>query len=162
MIFRSLESALFCADLEFRQRGGTMENLLSFKLGKIEDFAEFIDALEKYHSDHISEMAGYLDLKTCLEELIVNIFHHGGYEGTKKVPDVEVRLYTENNQVIAEITDNANPFNPLDCGHIADTESALEDRPIGGLGIHLVKQLSDRLEYVPVDQGNKVILGKAI
>ena len=129
------------------------ESVLSFDLNKIEDFSNFMDALAEYRARYAFNMSSYLDLKTCLEELIVNIFHHGGYEGTKREPKVHVRVYKEKDEIVAEITDNAAPFNLLTCGHVADTVSSLEDRPIGGLGIHLVKKLSDRLEYVPVDSG---------
>lgn len=143
-----------------------MQSTLDFDLKKMEDFSKFMDILAEYRAHHISNMSSYLDLKTCLEELIVNIFQHGGYEGTRKEPEVNVRLYKEQNkeqsEIVAEVTDNATPFNLLTCGYVADTSSPLEERQIGGLGIHLVKKLADRLEYVPVEQGNRVILSKAI
>ena len=138
-----------------------MQNVLSFDLRKIEDFSKFMDTLAEYRAHHITNMSSYLDLKTCLEELIMNIFQHGGYEGTKKEPEVNVKLYKEKREIVAEVTDNAAPFNLLTCGHVADTVSPLEERQIGGLGIHLVKKLSDRLEYIPVEYGNRVVLSKA-
>ena len=142
--------------------GKFMENTLSFDLRKIEDFSKFMDTLAEYRVHHIPSMSTYLDLKTCLEELVMNIFQHGGYEDTKKEPEVHVKLYQKKSEIVADITDNATPFNPLTCNHKADTTSPLEERPIGGLGIHLVKKLSDHLEYIPVKQGNRIILSKAM
>ena len=138
------------------------DSTLFFDLKKVEDFSKFMDALAEYRSSHISNTSSYLDMKTCLEELIVNIFQHGGFEGTRKEPSVHVKLYKEDNEVVAEVTDNANPFNLLTSDHVADVSSPLEERPIGGLGIHLIKKLSDRLEYVPVKHGNKVLLAKGL
>ncbi len=137
-----------------------MDNTFHFDLKKVEDFSKFMDALSEYHVYHISNMSSYLDLKTCLEELIMNIFQHGGYDGTKKEPEVKVRLYKDNDEIVAEVTDNAAPFNLLTSQHKADTTSSLEERALGGLGIHLVKKLSDRLEYIPVEHGNRVVLAK--
>ena len=121
-----------------------------------------MDSLSEYQVRHLESTSSYLDLKTCLEELLMNIFQHGGYEGSNKQPNIHVKLYKQDEEIIAEVTDNASHFNLLTCGYKADTTSSLEKRAIGGLGIHLVKKLSDRLEYIPIENGNKVVLAKAI
>jgi serine/threonine-protein kinase RsbW len=45
-----------------------------------------------------------------------------------------------------EISDDGTPHNPLDAPE-PDTDLALEDRSIGGLGIHLVRNLTTDLSY---------------
>ena len=135
--------------------------IFSFTLNRVEDFAKFMDSLAEYRLEAITNMSCYLDLKTCLEELLMNIFQHGGFESSNKQPEVFVRLLKGEGEIVAEIVDNATHFNLLTSSHVADTSSSLEERAIGGLGIHLVKKLSDRLEYVPVENGNKVVLSKS-
>jgi serine/threonine-protein kinase RsbW len=44
------------------------------------------------------------------------------------------------------VEDDGKPFNPLDAPE-PDTNQLLEERPIGGLGIHLVRKNVDELEY---------------
>ena len=58
--------------------------------------------------------------------------------------------------------DNAAHFDPLDNAHEVDTMAPIEDRDIGGVGIHLIKELSDGFEYVSLPEGNKVILSKRV
>jgi len=52
----------------------------------------------------------------------------------------------EQGKLIVEVEDNGRPFNPL---HVPepDTKQSLEERPIGGLGVHFVGNLTDELEY---------------
>ena len=52
------------------------------------------------------------------------------------------------------------PFNIVEMDSGVDFQSELEERPIGGVGIHLVKNLSDGLEYEQLTGGNKVVLYK--
>jgi serine/threonine-protein kinase RsbW len=46
----------------------------------------------------------------------------------------------------AEVEDDGQPFNPLEAPEV-DTTKPLEERTIGGLGIHLVRKLMDGLDY---------------
>ena len=98
------------------------------------------------------------DIEVSLEELIVNSFSHGDSKGevliTAQVVDGELRV---------ELNDCAPPFNLLREAPPppAETES-IKDRKIGSLGICLVKNLSDRIEYSGSPKGNKVTLFKSL
>jgi serine/threonine-protein kinase RsbW len=59
------------------------------------------------------------------------------------------------------VTDDGHPFNPLDLPE-PDTSLPMEDRPIGGLGIHLLRKMSDRMEYERRDGKNQVTLRKSL
>ncbi len=48
--------------------------------------------------------------------------------------------------IVVEITDDAKPFDPFEVQK-PDTDAALEDRPIGGLGVHFVREMMDGYQY---------------
>ena len=59
-----------------------------------------------------------------------------------------------------EISDDGQPFNPLKDAPKPDLEAALEDRPIGGLGIHLVLTMMDEMHYRRENERNHLTLVK--
>ena len=63
--------------------------------------------------------------------------------------------------IVVEITDDAKPFDPPEVAQ-PDTDAVLEDRPIGGLGIHLVQEMMDGFQYCRSRRHNVVTLTKAI
>ena len=137
---------------------------LIFKLKNKEDLGAFMDALDSFRSDHELDYKVYFDLKICLEEVIINVFKHGGGEDPHNINiEVDVSLsQPDASSVVAEITDNAIPFNLVEMNSSVDFQSSLDERPIGGVGIHLVKNLSDKLEYESIKGGNKVTLSKKV
>jgi len=60
-----------------------------------------------------------------------------------------------------EVEDDGRQFNPLELPE-PDLEKKLEERPIGGLGIHLVRNLMDELEYRRTHNKNILIMKKKI
>jgi serine/threonine-protein kinase RsbW len=72
-----------------------------------------------------------------------------------------VRLDVEPAEVRVEVEDDGRPFNPLEAPD-ADTTSPLEERPIGALGIHLVRKLTDGLDYKRQADKNLLTLKKKL
>jgi serine/threonine-protein kinase RsbW len=93
------------------------------------------------------------DLTLALEEVLSNVIKHGYPEGGDH--EISLRVRVEPGQVRAEIEDDGRPFNPLKAPE-PDTTKPLEERAVGGLGIHLVRKLMDALEYRR--QGGKNLL----
>ena len=79
-----------------------------------------------------------------LEELILNIINHGHDEG---LHEIELTLTSEADAVTIEISDDGRPFDPVTDVPTPDVSAPLEERPIGGLGIHLVRTMMDELDY---------------
>ena len=98
------------------------------------------------------EIQGRLNL--MLDELVTNSVTYG----LPKVPEPELRLrlYIDQDTVVAQIEDNAAAFNPFEEAPKADPTLELEERPIGGLGVFLVKQLAESTAYERVDGRNRV------
>jgi len=94
-----------------------------------------------------------------IEELVTNCIKYG-YEDTGEHV-VEVRLKLSADELAVTVTDDGQPFNPLELP-TPELQAPVENRPIGGLGIHLVRQMSDRMEYVRADGKNRVTVRKSI
>ncbi len=77
-----------------------------------------------------------------LDELLTNAMTHGGAPGLP----AEVRLSLMPDRIGVEIVDPAAPYDPRNAPQ-PDLDASLQDRPIGGLGVHLVMKLSRDLEY---------------
>lgn len=136
------------------------KNDLDFKLKQREDLDSFMEALDSFRDGCDLDYKIYFDLKICLEEVIINIFKHG-YDDDKPNIEIDVKLNCDQDGlVVATIEDNAKHFNIVKMDSGVDFHSDLDDRPIGGVGIHLVKNLSDELGYEELQNGNRVTLSK--
>ncbi len=94
-------------------------------------------------------------LNLVLEELGVNIVNYSGATG-----EIEISLASDGETVTIEIADNGRPFNPLAELDTPDISAPLGERPIGGLGVHLVRSMMDELSYSREDGMNRLAMTK--
>jgi anti-sigma regulatory factor (Ser/Thr protein kinase) len=94
-------------------------------------------------------------LNLVLEELGVNIVNYSGATG-----EIEISLASDDDTVTIEIADDGRPFNPLDDLDSPDVSAPLEERSIGGLGVHLVRSMMDELRYSREDGKNRLAMTK--
>jgi anti-sigma regulatory factor (Ser/Thr protein kinase) len=100
-------------------------------------------ALEQFGRDHKlpADVVHAADL--ALEEHLTNLMSYGFPDNREH--EIEVRL-TLTSDFVIEVEDDGPPFNPLQLPPV-DTTVPLEQRPIGGLGIHLIRRFMDQIEY---------------
>ena len=98
-------------------------------------------------------------LNVALDELLQNTIAHGfaGREGGAVT--IAVELGTD--RLTVTLSDNGRPFDPLGAA-APDTAGSVEERPVGGLGIHLVRQLMDEVRYQRHADRNVVTLVKRL
>ena len=99
--------------------------------------------------DEVCEQAGFdmsmtMKMNLAIEEAVVNVMDYAYPEGTKG--DVVVEATVDDQCLAFVIIDSGKPFDPTTKDD-ADTTLSAEERPIGGLGIFLVRQLMDELHY---------------
>ena len=104
-----------------------------------------------------SEIEG--DLSLALEEILVNVIRYGHPEGGKH--EIVVWLSLEQDCVIATVEDDGLPFNPLEAPE-PDLYSPIETRQVGGLGIHLIRNVTDGLEYRRDGDRNRMVMRKHV
>jgi serine/threonine-protein kinase RsbW len=90
-----------------------------------------------------------------LDELLANTVSHG-LEG-RDDGEVTVEVSWSPGWLTLTVSDNGRAFDPF-ARAAPDTTLSVEDRPIGGLGIHLVKQLVDEVSYRRDAHHNIVVL----
>jgi serine/threonine-protein kinase RsbW len=93
-----------------------------------------------------------LDMQLAIEEAITNTIQHG-YRGNPG--SVTIHTDVGPDLMIVEIADDAPGFDPLLVPK-PDVTSALEDRDIGGLGVFLIRQVTDSVTY-RYEQGKNVL-----
>ncbi len=98
-------------------------------------------------------------LTLVLEELLTNVIAYGYDDDTAH--RIDVRLTWDDGMLTAVFTDDGRPFDPHDVQHSAMMGS-LEDRPVGGLGIHLILTTMDRVDYVRIDGRNRTTMTLAV
>ena len=99
------------------------------------------------------------DIKVCVDEVATNIVKHGygNEEG-----GLSVEVFREANEVVVKIIDQAPPFDPNSAPE-PDLDQPLHDRPVGGMGVHLIKTLTDSISCrIGVDGGNELVLRKKV
>jgi anti-sigma regulatory factor (Ser/Thr protein kinase) len=115
-------------------------------------FAEFADA-------HALPASVRRSMNVVLDELLINAIVYGFPEGARGEVTVEAELLAD--RVRVTLTDDGRPFDPFAMA-APDTGLPLEERRIGGLGIHLVRRMMDEVSYHRRDDRNVVVLGKRL
>jgi len=95
----------------------------------------------------------------ALEEHLTNVLTYGYEAGAPH--RISVSLKTEAGWLCVEVADDGKPFDPLAVSPV-DTSLPLEEKPIGGLGVHLMRQLMDELSYARENGKNVLRMRKRI
>jgi anti-sigma regulatory factor (Ser/Thr protein kinase) len=90
--------------------------------------------------------AGLNRIRLAVEELVVNIIHYAYLGKTGKV-EMECSENKKPKGLKIVIRDGGVPFDPLSCAPEAATRLPVEDRNIGGLGIHMVRTVMNEMAY---------------
>lgn len=104
-----------------------------------------------------ADLGALYDVILAVDEAATNIVVHG-YRGQPGMIEIEVRR--EGDALRVCLRDQAPPFDPHSVPP-PDLSLPLEERPLGGMGIHMMKQLVDRVIHrVPPQGGNELTLIK--
>lgn len=97
-------------------------------------------------------------IRLSIEEVIENIVQYAYDNGSGFL---EVGTQVEDGVLFIHFIDAGTPFNPLDKPD-PDISLSAEDRPIGGLGIFISKQMMDKIEYEYKDGCNVLTMSKRV
>ena len=98
-------------------------------------------------------------LRLAVEEAVVNVIDYAYPAGTDG--DVTIKMMTDGHNLIFQIIDSGVSFDPT-AKEKADITLSVEDRQVGGLGILLVRELMDSINYERIDGKNVLTLIKHI
>lgn len=95
-------------------------------------------------------------ISLCVEEIFVNIAQ---YAYVDKDGEVVIEISQNDKDLVISFEDSGKPFNPLD-NKEPDITANAEERPIGGLGIHIVKEMMDEVKYEYINEKNILTIKK--
>jgi len=126
---------------------------------KVSEIARLSQFIEETGEQLALSPALVMNLNLVLEEAVSNIILYAYPE--EKEQNITIDLEKSENTLIFTITDSGIPFNPTEAAE-ADITLSAADRPIGGLGIFLIKKIMNEVEYQRIDEHNVFTLKKEI
>lgn len=135
-----------------RRRSITLPN----DIDTVPQLPAFIDAVAE---DAALDASQTMSLNLAIEEAVVNVMQYAYPEGTKGTVNIVATI--ADGVLSFVISDSGKPFDPTAKAEV-DTTLSAEERPIGGLGIHLVRQIMDDITYERKDNKNVLILRKKL
>ena len=125
--------------------------LISLK-NDVNEIARLCDEVKKFCEENGVSDEKYHDIVLILDEIVTNVINYAYPDGGTHTFTLDLRKEGDD-RISMKLSDDGIPFDPL-ARDTPDTESSLEERQIGGLGIFIVKQLSEVVEYSRTDDKN--------
>lgn len=96
--------------------------------------------------------------RLVIEELVSNIIKYGYDDNGPH--EIRINACIQDGTLVLEVSDDGHPFNPLDAPE-PPLHLPAHERPIGGLGLHFIRGLSDTLTYERSEGRNVVTVRKS-
>jgi anti-sigma regulatory factor (Ser/Thr protein kinase) len=93
------------------------------------------------------------NVELVFEEVVSNVVRHGSDDG--RTAHIDLSLACETAEVVLTFDDDGRPYDPLQRPD-PTLPTSLEDAPLGGLGIFLVRKASRDLHYERIDDKNRL------
>ena len=118
-----------------------------------------IEQAEAWLAEHRVSFDAFYLASLAIEELVTNCIKYA-YDDPRD-HTIEITLTVDAGALRVEVIDDGHAFNPLEAPG-PDVSLAIEDRPIGGLGLHLLRELADEVTYERRDGTNRLMLTKSM
>ena len=130
--------------------------ILANDISEISKLAQFIDEVGEEFSLAPDVI---FNLNLVLEEAVVNVINYAYPKEEHQSIYLSARL--QDDSIILVLTDTGKEFDPTAAPE-ADITLSAEDRPIGGLGIFLIRQIMNEVKYERIEGKNVLTLGKKL
>ena len=131
------------------------EKLVIRKKATTDELDSILEAVEDFGEREDWPPAILFKVKLAIEEMGLNVAKHGRID---KAPDIEITVTSQPEVLKIDIEDDGRAFDPLNDAPEPDLTSPIEERPIGGLGIHFVREMMDEMMYRREDGKNCLAL----
>ena len=123
----------------------------------LRELAVAAERVEAFCAEHGLSSDIAFAVNVSVDELLTNTISYGYDDGDRHRIEMTVRM--EGSVLIVQLSDDAKPYDPTQAPH-PDIEAPIHERPIGGLGVHFVRELMDGFRYRRSDGRNIVTLTK--
>src|SRR5262245_40134322 len=108
--------------------------------------------VERFCADNVLPKAVTFKVRLVLEELVLNLIDHATGSTTDRI---DVRIELDAGRVALVLEDDGDPFDPRSAPAF-DKAKPLEERGPRGMGIHLVRSMTEDIAYERVDSRNRL------
>ena len=119
------------------------------------ELVRLAELVDRFGADHHLSDDAMTSVNLVLDEIVSNVIRHG--RTSEAGGAIDIALGLRQGLLTIDVTDNGIAFNPLDAKP-PDLDLPITERPIGGLGIHIVKALTDTIAYRREDGRNHVTM----
>lgn len=115
------------------------------EVGRLTDF------IEQYGQEHGLDENSVMNVTLVLDEAVVNVIAHGYADGGEH--EIAVRLALDGERLRIDVEDDGVAFDPREAP-APRFDLPIGERPVGGLGVHIVKSMTESLDYRREDGRN--------
>lgn len=119
------------------------------------EIARMLVLLEGFCQAHAISEDDMFNVRLVLDEAVINVITHG-YDDTAE-HEIHVSLLLDANLLTIRVDDDGIEYNPLDAP-APRFDLPIEQRRIGGLGVHIMKALARSVEYRRVNDRNHLTI----
>ena len=130
-------------------------------LNKLEELHRIVETMEEISKEWNISSKANMELNLVLEELFTNIVFYAFPDNREHQIDITFSLF-ESGILEIRLMDDGRYFDLMEAAEEVKLDAALEERKVGGLGIHFVKQMMDDMVYERKGGKNIVTLTKKI
>ena len=125
----------------------------------LSEIPRVLDAIGAFFDDIPDAGPARFDVSLAVEELLSNVIRYAYPEGERHM--ISVTLSVQDGVVHCHLVDTGRPFDPLSVPE-PDIDADLDDRQVGGLGVHFVRRMMQDVRYDRVDGRNEVRLMRSL
>jgi len=114
------------------------------------------EAVDRLATDYDLPPKTRFNLELIIEELVLNSMTHGR-QGDEE-HEIIVRIRVGDARIAVQIEDDGRPYDPVAEAPSAPVDQSAAERPVGGLGVHIVKRMAESFEYRYFGGKNRVTL----
>lgn len=129
-------------------------------VNKMDEMDKIADFVEQIGEELNLSIALVTSINLALEEAIANVIMYAYPKGEENKPIILTAEY-ENDELDFILSDKGTPFDPTKVPE-ADITLPIEKRPIGGLGIFLIRKIMGEVTYQRIDGENKLKMSKKL
>ena len=126
---------------------------------KISELRKIVPFIERFAREYILSEGDVFDLNLAVDEVCTNVIRHAEIKSEKS--EIEIDLEYLDNWAVLIIKDKGKEFNPLEFEPY-DINTDITDRPIGNLGILLLKSKMDEINYTREGSTNILTMKKKL